>query len=77
MTSQSLKVRRKKLGYIQQVIANMLGVSQGTISRIENGRTILYRNRYAKLLDKLELERAVELRELLDDKHVDNPPDVA
>jgi transcriptional regulator with XRE-family HTH domain len=61
MTSVTgLALLRKRLGYTLEEIAAKMPVSAGTISRIENGETSYYRNRYERLLAELRLERLRE-----------------
>jgi transcriptional regulator with XRE-family HTH domain len=62
----TLMKRRKNLGLTGQQVAGMLGISQGTISEMENSRhprvSFRYQS-YKRLLDQRECQRLRELGE--------------
>ncbi|MCP3732575.1 helix-turn-helix domain-containing protein [Sphingomonas sp. MG17] len=47
MTGEELRARRKGMGYTQQGLANVLGVSRKTVNEMENGATIDTRTQMA------------------------------
>lgn len=51
MTSDELKARRKSMGYTQEGLAKVLGVSRKTINEMENGGTIDTRTEMAVLAE--------------------------
>lgn len=51
MTHEELKARRKGMGYTQEGLANVLGVSRKTINEMENGGAIDKRTEMAVLAE--------------------------
>ena len=65
---REIKVRRKKLGITQKKLAEMVGVSQSAIAKIESGKMIPNYNlakRIFEELEKLECGREKTAREVM------------
>jgi transcriptional regulator with XRE-family HTH domain len=60
----NIKVKRTKLGYSQNHIADQLGISQNMYSKIELGKTQITACKFLKICDLLE----IQADELLNDR---------
>lgn len=58
ITGEQFKVIRKTLGYGQTEIANLMGVDQSVISRIETTQTTLTTYYYRLFLEALNINQA-------------------